>query len=107
MDDFFTIVQRNQNAHIMKVADFVESKKGSGYAFHFNTIEEAQNMYKYLSSNFVRRALSFIKNDQNINLRLIPWLDFTQEWDDEKLAKHFDLTQEEIDFVNEIPAYYV
>jgi hypothetical protein len=106
MTDFFTIVQRKREAHILKVSDFLEDKKGSGYAFHFSTVQEAQNMYKYLTTNFARRALSFIKNDQNINLRLIPWVDFTQEWTDEKLFKHFDLTQEEIKFINEIPQYY-
>jgi hypothetical protein len=42
--------------------------------------------------------------NQNLHrgeLRAVPYLDFTQEWDDEKLFNYFGFTQEEIDFVNE------
>jgi site-specific DNA-methyltransferase (adenine-specific) len=40
-------------------------------------------------------------------MSLIPLLDFTQEWTDEKLYKEFNLTEEEIKFIEKnIPKYY-
>ena len=36
-----------------------------------------------------------------------PWMDFTQEWTDEKLYAHFSITEEEQAFIKEvIPPYY-
>ena len=56
------------------------------------------------------RCLSIYKiNSETANgeLEAVPWLDFTQEWTDEKLYKHFNLTQDEINFIEEnIPDYY-
>ena len=31
---------------------------------------------------------------------MIPYMDFSQEWTDEKLFDYFELNQEEIDFIN-------
>ena len=40
-------------------------------------------------------------------LNSIPWMDFTQEWTDEKLYKHFNITEEEQAFIKKIiPPYY-
>jgi hypothetical protein len=40
-------------------------------------------------------------------MSLIPWLDFSREWTDEDLIKEFELTKEEVDFINKhIPKYY-
>ena len=50
------------------------------------------------------------KNKQHVTSKIfenIPLLDFSQEWTDEKIYKEFDLTQDEIDFINKhIPKYY-
>ena len=32
---------------------------------------------------------------------LIPWLDFTEEWDDDKLFKKFDISQELQDYIRD------
>jgi len=40
-------------------------------------------------------------------MELIPWLDFSVEWTDEKLYKEFNLTEKEIEFINKhIVKYY-
>lgn len=76
----------------------------------FETLVEANNFLNYVKTNFVRFCLSINKINQNLycgEMSLIPYLDFTQEWTDEKLYQHFNLTQEEIDFINKhIPKYY-
>jgi hypothetical protein len=43
----------------------------------------------------------------NGELKAVPWMDFTQEWTDEKLYAHFNITEEEQSFIKEvIPPYY-
>jgi hypothetical protein len=63
-----------------------------------------------VKTNFVRFCLSINKNNQNLycgEMSLIPWLDFSREWTDEDLIKEFELTKEEVDFINKhIPKYY-
>jgi hypothetical protein len=101
-DDFYTFLAR----------DYQLQKEKSNLrqnCFGFQTEQEAQNFINYLKTNFARRALSLYKINSQLStgeLKAVPWLDFSQEWSDEKLAKEFELTQEEIDFVNEIPQYY-
>jgi hypothetical protein len=76
--------------------------------FGFNTLEEAQNCEDYLRSQFAMRCLSLVKINQHIEkqeLSTIPYLDFTQKWTDEKIYKFFNLSQEEINFVEEVPKH--
>jgi hypothetical protein len=102
-NDFHTFIPRD---YTVKTGEADEFKH---IIFGFQTEQEAQNFINYLKTNFARRALSLYKINSQLStgeLKAVPWLDFTQEWSDEKLAKEFELTQEEIDFVNEIPQYY-
>jgi hypothetical protein len=78
--------------------------------FSFKTETEAENCLSYLKTNFARFALMIYQNHQNIDtgeLASVPYLDFTQEWTDEKLHDNFNLTQDEVDFIKKhIPEYY-
>ena len=100
VEDFYTMVTK----------DLDVSLQGKQQPVSFNTINEANNFLKYIKTNFVRFCLSVYKNNGNLHrgeLALIPFLDFTQEWTDEKLYEHFNLTQEEIAFIEKvIPKYY-
>lgn len=84
------------------------TNKGKGFwnLFEFDSEIECKNFIKYLKTNFARRALSLLKINTHIDrgeLALVPYLDFMQEWTDEKLYQQFKLTKEEIDFINIIP----
>lgn len=72
----------------------------------FNSLDEAQNCHSFLTkSALIRSYLAVLKINQkaaNILLPVIPWLDWTQEWTDEKLFEYFELTQEEISEVYRI-----
>jgi site-specific DNA-methyltransferase (adenine-specific) len=60
-------------------------------------------------TKFARFCLSLYKNSANIlsDLKAVPYMDFSQEWTDEKLFKHFNLNKDEIKFINEyIPNWY-
>jgi hypothetical protein len=99
-DSFTTIISRK----------FVIERSPKQQPFTFSTEEYANNFLLYLKTNFARFCMSIYKNNQNQHrgeLSIIPWLDFTQEWTDEKLYKEFDLTEEEIKFIEKnIPKYY-
>ena len=74
--------------------------------FGFKTKNEADNFLGYLRTKFARKLLQFLKLNQHIDrgeMQLIPWLDFSQKWDDEKLAKHFNLTKKEVEIINSLP----
>jgi len=102
-DDFYTIIPKDIK---------VENKKTKKVAISFRTEKEAINFLKYLKTDFARFALSIYKNNIATfgavgQMRSVPYLDFTQEWTDEKLDDHFNLTQDEVDFIKKhIPEYY-
>ena len=69
-----------------------------------STREEGNNCFDYLLTKFARFCLSLYKMNSQLSrgeLLAVPYMDFTQKWDDEKLFNHFGFTQEEIDFINE------
>lgn len=68
----------------------------------FDTKEEAENVNKYMCTKFCRFLISLLKNTQNALKKvyeLVPLQDFNEEWTDEKLYKKYNLTQDEIDFI--------
>jgi len=67
----------------------------------FDSIKEAQNYINYTNTKFFIFLLFLYKLDANVPLKYLPWLDFTQEWTDEKLYKYFNLNQEEIKCIEE------
>jgi hypothetical protein len=100
-NDFYTIIPKDI---------IVKNKNDKHMFFSFKTKNEANNLINYLKSNFTRFCLSIYKNNSQLDrgeLELIPWLDFSREWTDEDLIKEFELTSEEVEFINKhIPKYY-
>ena len=80
------------------------------YYIHFNTYSEAKHCLDYLISDFARICIYFIKTTIELSsgeLKYVPWQDFTQEWNDEKLFKKYGITKEEIQHIYDIlPNYY-
>ena len=79
---------------------------------NFSTLQEAENLLKYLKSRFARALLSILKKTQMItpsNFKFIPLQDFTPNSDinwsasirdiDQQLYKTYGLSQQEIDFI--------
>lgn len=103
--DFYTIVSTERKPQMSN-----EIVGDSFLKFYFENEFECNNFLNYLKTNFVRFMLSIYKNNQNLHrgeLEIIPFLDFTQEWSDEKLYKEFNLTDAEIKFIEKhIPKYY-
>jgi hypothetical protein len=108
-DDFYTIVmkdsERNKGLRLE-----IKRKDDSRLIFSFNTEQEQDNFLNYLKTDFARFCLSMYKVHSNQRagaLNLIPWIDFTEEWDDDKLFAKFDVSQELQDYIRDfLPDYY-
>ena len=100
--DFYTLIPKN-------CIPVTESK--SDFIYGFNTLKEANNFTSYLKTDFVRFCLSLYKVTSNIKSgnihKSIPYLPFTEKWDDQKLFSKFNITPEEQDIIKKIiPPYY-
>ena len=100
----YTIITRAyENNYEHLITTDKESTK-IGQLICLNTYEECVNTSRYLLTKFARFCLSIYKNGANLNsgeLKLVPFIDPTIQWTDEMLYQHFELTQEEINFINE------
>lgn len=71
----------------------------------FSTKNEAINLFNYLQTKFVRfliyHSTSSIMIAKN-NFQLVPIQNFTKHWTDAELYKKYNLTQEEIDFIESL-----
>jgi len=68
----------------------------------FASDEEARNFVSYIKTKFVRILISSIKLTQDCLsgvFRFVPLQDFTKPWTDEELYRKYNLTDEEIAFI--------
>jgi len=81
-----------------------ERKGGSQFnQVAVNSVGDAQNVANYLMTKFARFSLSILKISSYIDcgeLTLVPFMDPTVNWTDEMLCNHFELTEQEIEFIN-------
>lgn len=64
---------------------------------------EARNALKYLQTKFVRFLMLQTLAGQNISIKnfmFVPWQDFSKEWTDEELFKKYDMTQDEVAYID-------
>lgn len=68
----------------------------------YDNPQEAENLKNYLRTKFLRFMVLLNKPTQDATSKVYkfaPLQDFTQEWTDEKLYKKYDLTEDEIAFI--------
>lgn len=68
----------------------------------FDTREETENVLSYLKTKFFRALVSIRKQDQGASKAVyhyVPLQDFSKPWTDAELYAKYNLTQEEIDFI--------
>ena len=103
--DFYTMVMKDseRNKGIRKI-------DSGGATLEFSSEVELNNFINYLKTDFARFTLALLKNKSDLHrgeLEIIPWLDFTEEWDDDKLFAKFDVSQELQDYIRDfLPDYY-
>jgi hypothetical protein len=69
-----------------------------------NSNKEVENLKKFLSTRFSEYLMSLTTVNQHItsdSFLFIPFMDFNQEWNDEKLNIFFNLDEEEIKRIND------
>ena len=69
---------------------------------NFETAQEANNLCAYMKTKFFRFLLLQSLSSINISkekFQFIPMQDFSKPWTDEELYAKYDLTQDEIDFI--------
>jgi hypothetical protein len=99
-EDFFTFFTKNTT---------ILNEKLLAFALSFDSKYNAENCLNYLKTDFARFALSIKYNKRHVlkSFKTVPWLDFNQHWTDEKLYEYFQLTKDEIAFIEKnIPKYY-
>lgn len=104
-DDFYTIaVRENPQDNRVLRKDTLKN------TYQFDTEQERENFLKYINTDFARFCLSILKTNTHIDsgeLSLIPWLDFTEEWDDGKLFEKFEVSEELQKYIRIfLPDYY-
>lgn len=68
----------------------------------FDTKQEAENLAGYMKTKFFHFLLGQLKNTQQMApalFKLVPLLDYTQKWTDEKLYKKYNLAKDEIEYI--------
>ena len=68
----------------------------------FDTKNETLNFYNYIKTRFVRCLISMITATQQLsraNFRFVPIQDFTKPWTDAELYAKYNLTTDEIDYI--------
>lgn len=63
---------------------------------------QADNLLEYLKTKFVRFLVSIVATTQHISKQsfmFVPQINLNEKWTDEKLYSKYDLTKEEIDFI--------
>ncbi len=98
LDDFYTLVMKNSGENIGI------RKTSRTPTFRFENEIECLNFVNYLKTDFARFCLAIYKDKATLDcgeMELIPWLDFTEEWDDEKLFEKFDVSQELQDYIRD------
>jgi hypothetical protein len=84
------------------IVNDINNVKSSQIIFEFNTKNEVENFLQYIQTNFACFCHAILKSNHHIDtgeLQIVPWMDFTQEWTDEKLYKFFNIPQETIDYI--------
>lgn len=85
-------------------------KEGDFNYVAISSKKHAKNLHDYITTKFARFALSLYKINVQLSrgeLKIVPYLDFNESWDDQKCFDYFELTQEEINFINTyIQDYY-
>lgn len=103
-DDFYTMTIKSKKDNIGIRKTTIKN------TYAFKTEEERTNFLNYCNTDFARFLLAIIKNNTHIDsgeTNMIPWLDFTQEWNDEKLFDKFNISEEQQDLIRDfLPDYY-
>ena len=111
-DDFFSLIALNNALNKCDSTFRFPAHVGKNQRIHYGFASETEreNFLGYCKTKIVRFLLSLAKTNAHIDrgeLETIPWMDFSQEWDDAKLCKEFGIDKELWLYIDKfIPDYY-
>ena len=71
----------------------------------FNTYSEAKNCLSYIETKFWRYLFKLYWSGMHVSYKsfsLIPLVDFNKPWTDKELYEYFNLSEEEVNYIEEI-----
>lgn len=71
----------------------------------FDTKKEAENLSTFMKTKFFHFLLGQLKNTQQMSpsmFKLVPLLDFKETWTDKKLYEKYNLTEDEVSFIDSV-----
>lgn len=80
-------------------------KEGLMRTHSVETLEQAKSLMSYMKTNFFNYFLALRKISQDIKpdtCKWIPMVPFDRNWNDKQLFEYFELSQKEIDLINDI-----
>lgn len=95
---FYTILLQNPQNNLGIRKNTIKN------SFKFTSENERKNFLLYCQTDFARFCIALLKNNTTFKageMALLPWLDFSEEWDDEKLFEKFEVSQELQDYIRE------
>jgi hypothetical protein len=104
---FFCLINKgyeNDFSQFISTIGIPMSEKVHTNQIGLNTYEECLNMGNTLMTKFMRFCVSLYKLSGYLTrgeLKSVPFMNPSIQWTDEMLFQHFELTQEEINFINE------
>lgn len=69
----------------------------------FDSKKEAENLANFMKTKFFHFLLGQLKNTQQMSptmFKLVPLLDYKEQWDDKKLYDKYKFSDDEIEFIN-------
>jgi hypothetical protein len=109
-DDFYTMTIGTDDSNKGVRERRLDKPGGHTPTFCFKTEVERNNFLFYLNTDFARFCLSLYKIGQHLEngeLEIVPWFDFTEGWDDDKLFSHLDIDKDTQTYIRDfLPDYY-
>jgi site-specific DNA-methyltransferase (adenine-specific) len=69
----------------------------------FESQQIAESVRSYLQTTVVRFLIAILKNTQHVRASLlsyVPVVDWSKEWNDQKLIKRWNITESELEFIH-------
>ena len=108
--DLYNMIRKTYENDYSKIITNDINSNLKGIYMSLETEQQSINVSRYVLTKFARFCLSFGKVNQELRtkeLEMVPFMNPNILWTDEMLFEYFELTQEEINFINSfISDYY-
>lgn len=102
LNDFYTLAN--------KISDNEVRKSDIKNTYYFDSECERNNFFNYCKTYFARFCIAIYKNNSHLDsgeMKFLPYLNFKESWDDEKLFTHFDIDKQTQEYITTyLPKFY-